>query len=62
MKIIIAGDGKIGSTLTKQLSQEGYDITLIDSNNRVLETSEEQYDIWLCRETVHQWRYWSVQV
>lgn len=45
MKIIIAGDGKIGSTLTKQLSQEGYDITLIDSNNRVLETSEEQYDI-----------------
>lgn len=45
MRIIIAGDGKIGSTLTRQLSQEGYDITLIDSNRKVLEASEEQYDI-----------------
>ncbi|MDE6208629.1 MAG: Trk system potassium transporter TrkA [Lachnospiraceae bacterium] len=45
MKIIIAGDGKIGATLTRQLSQEGYDITLIDSNNKVLEASEERYDI-----------------
>lgn len=45
MKIVIAGNGKVGSTLTKQLSAEGYDITLIDSNRKVLELSEEQYDI-----------------
>lgn len=45
MKIIIAGDGKVGATLTKQLSEEGYDITLIDSNANVLETSLEMYDI-----------------
>ncbi|MBO5246770.1 MAG: Trk system potassium transporter TrkA [Eubacterium sp.] len=45
MKIMIAGDGKVGSMLTKQLSAEGYDITLIDANPRVLETTEEMYDI-----------------
>ena len=30
MNIIIAGDGKVGATLTRQLSTEGCDITLID--------------------------------
>ncbi len=45
MKIIIAGDGKMGSTLTRQLSAEGYDVTLIDANPKVLESSEERYDV-----------------
>ncbi len=45
MKIIIAGDGKVGSILTRQLSAEGYDLTLIDENPRVLESTEEMYDI-----------------
>lgn len=45
MKIIIAGDGKVGSTLAKQLSAEGYDLTLIDAKSKVLEMSEERYDI-----------------
>lgn len=45
MKIIIAGDGKVGATLTKQLSLEGYDITLIDSNQKVLDSTLERYDI-----------------
>ena len=45
MNIIIAGDGKVGSTLTRQLSSEGYDITLIDTNSRVLESSVERYDV-----------------
>ena len=45
MKIIIAGDGKVGQTLTKQLTAEGYDLTLIDANPKVLEASEEMYDI-----------------
>ena len=45
MNIIIAGDGKVGSTLTRQLSSEGYDVTIIDSNASVLETSVERYDV-----------------
>ncbi len=45
MKIIIAGDGKVGAMLTKQLSSEGYDITLIDNKKKVLDTTLERYDI-----------------
>ena len=45
MNIIIAGDGRVGSTLARQLSAEGYDLTLIDSDNAVLESSEERYDV-----------------
>ena len=45
MNIIIAGDGKVGSTLARQLSSEGYDVTVIDSNPNVLEESEEQFDV-----------------
>ena len=45
MNIIIAGDGRVGSTLARQLSAEGYDLTLIDSDNSVLESSMERYDV-----------------
>lgn len=45
MKIIIAGNGKVGAALTRQLSSEGDDLTLVDSNLEVLESSEERYDI-----------------
>ena len=45
MNIIIAGNGKVGSTLTRLLSAEDHDITLIDTNAHVLEESQEQYDV-----------------
>lgn len=45
MNIIIAGDGKVGSTLARQLSAEGYDITLIDSDRQVLNSSMERMDV-----------------
>jgi trk system potassium uptake protein TrkA len=45
VNIIIAGDGKVGAALTRQLSAEGYDLTLIDSNLEVLERSMEEYDV-----------------
>ena len=45
MNIIIAGDGKVGSMLTRQLSGEGYDVTVIDSNAKVLQSSVERYDV-----------------
>lgn len=45
MKILIAGNGKVGVTLTRQLSAEGYDLTLIDSNPSVLENSMERFDV-----------------
>ncbi len=45
MKIIIAGDGKVGSLLARQLSAEGYELTVIDSNQKVLNTTVERYDV-----------------
>lgn len=45
MNIIIAGDGKVGSMLTRQLSSEGHAITVIDSNAKVLQSSVERYDV-----------------
>lgn len=45
VKIIIAGDGKVGATLTRQLVAEGHDITLVDAKAEVLEVSEERYDV-----------------
>lgn len=45
MNIIIAGDGKVGATLTRLLSNEGHDITIIDCDKRVLEASQEQFDV-----------------
>lgn len=44
MNIIIAGGGKVGQTLAHQLSAEGHNLTMIDSNNHVLDHSVEQYD------------------
>lgn len=44
MNIIIAGGGKVGQTLARQLSAEGHDLTLIDRDPMVLEKSLERYD------------------
>ena len=44
MDIIIAGVGKTGLTLARQLIAEGHDLTLIDTDTRVLESALEQYD------------------
>ena len=45
MNIIIAGAGKIGFTLARQLITEGYDITIIESDPDVLNTSVERLDV-----------------
>lgn len=45
MKIVIVGDGKIGSTLAEQLSREGHDITIIDRSPTPLQQTAEDLDI-----------------
>jgi trk system potassium uptake protein TrkA len=45
MRIMIVGDGKVGLALTEQLSREGHDVTVIDSNPKVLEQSLETFDV-----------------
>ncbi len=45
MKIIIAGDGKVGLALVRQLLRESHEIVVIDLNPEVLRASLEQYDV-----------------
>lgn len=45
MKILIAGCGQVGQTLAMELSAEGHDLTIMDSDPRVLETGVERYDV-----------------
>lgn len=45
MKIIIAGDGKVGTALTRQFTAEGHDVTVIDSRSDFAETREDRYDV-----------------
>lgn len=45
MKIIIAGSGNMGATLARRLSTEGYDLTLIDNDQQVLEGICVQCDV-----------------
>jgi len=46
MKIVIIGDGKVGHKLAVQLSEEEYDITLIDQNQGRLKESLDELDIF----------------
>ena len=44
MEIIVAGNGKVGEALVKQLSAEGYNLTLIDNDTERLQDLSEHYD------------------
>ena len=44
MEIIVAGVGKVGLTLARQLVAEEHSVTLIDMNSLVLEEAVEQFD------------------
>jgi len=45
MKIIIIGDGKIGSVLAERLSLEKHDVTIIDRSADALERSNKDLDV-----------------
>lgn len=45
MKIIIAGAGKVGANLARKLSAEGYDLTVIDCRQDLVEALVERYDL-----------------
>lgn len=46
MKIVIIGDGKVGHKLAVQLSEENYDITMIDQNEGKLKEALNKMDIF----------------
>lgn len=46
MRIVIIGDGKVGFKLATQLSEEDYDIVLVDNNERKLKNAIDKLDIF----------------
>ncbi|MFW6092385.1 MAG: Trk system potassium transporter TrkA [Pseudomonadota bacterium] len=51
MKILILGGGQVGGTLAENLANEGFDVTLVDSDAGVLEALRTKLDI----QTIHGW-------
>lgn len=45
MKIVIIGDGKVGYRLAEQLSEENYDVVLIDNNEGKLKETSNKLDV-----------------
>lgn len=45
LSIIIVGMGKVGHTLCEQLSREGHDITIVDTDERVIHDTAEVFDV-----------------
>ena len=45
MKVIILGAGKVGESLARNLSQEGYDISIVDLNNNKVDELQDRLDI-----------------
>ena len=45
LRIIIVGCGKVGHTLTEQLVREGHDITIVDTNERVVRDTTDVFDV-----------------
>ncbi len=56
MKIVIVGDGKVGSALTVQLSKEGHDVIVIDSNKMVLDEIQRFLDVNVVHGNGAAWR------
>ena len=44
-KILICGAGRVGMSITEHLSNEGFDITVIDSNPDAIQKVTELYDV-----------------
>ena len=48
MQIMIAGGGKVGSSIAAQLLQEGHQITIVDHNESVIDQLSSQMDLIGC--------------
>lgn len=45
MRIIVAGDGRVGQALTGLLSQEGHEVITIDKNKNLMDHNTSNYDV-----------------
>ena len=47
MKIVLVGGGKVGTALARQLSEEGHNVTVVDTNKARVEHIGESYDVMM---------------
>lgn len=52
MKIVIIGAGEVGFSVASSLSQEGHDITIVESNDERAAKAENELDVMVVRGTV----------
>ena len=45
MKIVVIGEGKVGYTLTRELSRAGHELLVIDNRKHTLSQTEERLDV-----------------
>ena len=45
MKIIICGAGKVGTSIARHLVDQGSDVTVIDSSQKLIEELREKVDL-----------------
>ncbi len=45
MKIVVAGDGKVGDTLIGYIAAEGHDVTVIDTNPMAIDNVVNRFDV-----------------
>lgn len=45
MKVVIAGDGKVGTTLVEHLSKEGHDVVVVDRDPKIVENLVNNFDV-----------------
>lgn len=46
MRILIVGLGKLGTTLTEQISNENHDVTIIDTQPKLVEAAVNHFDVF----------------
>ena len=47
MRIVVVGEGKVGSTIVKQLSMEGHDVVIIDNDPIILKNASNTMDVFV---------------
>ncbi len=46
MRVVVVGEGKVGSTIVKQLSTEGHDVVIIDNDPVILKNASNTMDVF----------------
>ena len=57
MKIIVIGNGKIGQSIIRNVSEEGHSITIIDCDSRVVSQMIDTYDVMASLVMALVWKY-----